>query len=64
MIDHVWTVICSRAVIDADSNILSLQSIIEQIEISLATRSRKYNFSLFLKYIIRNMTIVIILSFN
>jgi hypothetical protein len=33
MIDHVWTVVCSRAVIDKNSNNVSLQNIIEQITI-------------------------------
>lgn len=33
MIDHVWTVVCSRAVIDRESNNVSLQNIIEQINI-------------------------------
>jgi hypothetical protein len=31
MINHVWTIVCSRAVIDRDSNNLSLQNIIDQI---------------------------------
>jgi len=31
MIDHVWTVVCSRAVTDPASNSVSLESIIEQI---------------------------------
>lgn len=33
MIDHVWTVVCSRAVIDRESNNVSLQNVIEQITI-------------------------------
>jgi hypothetical protein len=33
MIDHVWTVVCSRAVIDRDSNNVSLQNVIEQLRI-------------------------------
>jgi hypothetical protein len=33
MIEHVWTVICSRAVVDGDSNIVSLQNVIEQINV-------------------------------
>jgi hypothetical protein len=33
MIDHVWTVVCSRAVVDSESNNISLQDVIEQIEI-------------------------------
>ena len=34
MIDHVWTVVCSRAVIDQDSNNVSLQNVVEQLNIS------------------------------
>jgi hypothetical protein len=33
MIDHVWTVLCSRAVIDKNSNNVSIQNVIEQITI-------------------------------
>lgn len=33
MINHVWTVACSRAVIDVKSNNVSLQNVIEQINI-------------------------------
>jgi len=33
MIDHVWTVICSRAVIDKESNNVSLQNVLEQFNI-------------------------------
>lgn len=33
MIDHVWTVVCSRAVIDRNSNNVSLQNVIEQVTI-------------------------------
>ena len=33
MIDHVWTVVCSRAVIDRESNNVSIQNVIEQITI-------------------------------
>ncbi len=33
MIDHVWTVICSRAVIDRDSNNVSIQNVIEQLTV-------------------------------
>jgi hypothetical protein len=31
MIDHVWTVVCSRAVIDRSSNNVSLQTVLEQL---------------------------------
>jgi hypothetical protein len=34
MIDHVWTVICSRSVIDRDSNNISLHNVLEQITIA------------------------------
>jgi hypothetical protein len=34
MIHHVWTVVCSRAVIDRDSNNVSLQNVVEQLTIS------------------------------
>jgi hypothetical protein len=34
MIDHVWTVACSRAVIDQASNNVSLESVIEQLAIA------------------------------
>ena len=33
MIDHVWTVICSRAVIDKESNNFSLQNVLEKVTI-------------------------------
>ena len=33
MIDHIWTVVCSRAVIDRDSNSVSLENVIEQLNI-------------------------------
>jgi hypothetical protein len=33
MIDHIWTVLCSRAVIDRDSNNVSLQNVLEQINL-------------------------------
>lgn len=38
MIDHVWTVVCSQAIIDRDSNNVSLQSVIEQITIADAPK--------------------------
>ncbi len=34
MIDHVWTVLCSRSVIDVDSNSVSIQDVIEQITVN------------------------------
>ena len=33
MIDHVWTVLCSRAVVDKTSNNVSLQNVIEQLAV-------------------------------
>jgi hypothetical protein len=34
MIDHIWTVACKRAIVDADSNNVSLQSVLEQIVVN------------------------------
>ncbi|MEA3344807.1 MAG: hypothetical protein U9Q78_00935 [Chloroflexota bacterium] len=33
MIDHVWTVVCSRSVIDRDSNNVCLLNVLEQITV-------------------------------
>ena len=33
MIEHIWTVICSRAIIDKDSNNVSLQNVLEEFKI-------------------------------
>ncbi len=33
MIEHVWSVLCSRSVIDQDSNNVSIQNVIEEIEV-------------------------------
>jgi hypothetical protein len=33
MIDHVWTVICSRSIIDRDTNNVSIYNVIEQINV-------------------------------
>ena len=33
MIDHVWTVLCSQAIIDGESNTMSIQNVLEQITI-------------------------------
>jgi len=38
VIDHVWTVVCSHAVIDKDSNNVSLHNIIEQLNIKAEPR--------------------------
>ncbi len=34
MVKHVWTVICSRAVIDRESNNVSLENVLERIRIN------------------------------
>ena len=34
MMQHVWTVLCSRSVIDPDTNNMSLQNVIEQLTVS------------------------------
>ena len=34
MIEHVWTVLCSRSVIDVETNNVSIQDVIEQISIN------------------------------
>ncbi len=34
MIDHVWTVVCASSVIDQDSNQVSIQNVIDQINIA------------------------------
>ena len=41
MIDHVWTVLCSHAVIDRDSNNVSLLDVIEQLNIRDRSSSEK-----------------------
>lgn len=33
MIEHVWTVVCRQAVVDKESNTMSLQAVLENIEI-------------------------------
>jgi len=33
MIEHVWTVVCSRVVIDRESNNASLQNVVDQINV-------------------------------
>src|SRR3990172_12916422 len=33
MIDHVWTVLCSRSVIDIETNNVSIQDVIEKLNI-------------------------------
>lgn len=35
MIRHVWTVLCSNVVIDRDSNNVSLQDVIEQVQVTI-----------------------------
>lgn len=34
MINHVWSVLCSRAVVDRDSNNVSLENIFEQFQVN------------------------------
>ena len=34
MIEHVWTVVCSKSVIDSQSNVISLLEVLEQINIT------------------------------
>ena len=34
MIHHVWTVLCSRALIDRDSNNISIHNVLEQLNIA------------------------------
>jgi hypothetical protein len=38
LIDHVWTVVCSRSVIDRDTNNISIQNVLEQITVSAPPR--------------------------
>jgi hypothetical protein len=38
MIDHVWSVLCSQAIIDAESKNLSIHNVIEQLQISEAPK--------------------------
>ena len=47
MIDHVWTVLCSRAVVDHMSNNVSIQNVIEQIVIKESpTPNGRLNYSM------------------
>jgi hypothetical protein len=39
MINHIWTVICSKSIIDRESNNISLSNVLEQINI---TRSAEF----------------------
>jgi hypothetical protein len=34
MLEHIWSVLCSRSIIDSDTNNVSIQDIIEQITIN------------------------------
>ena len=34
MIEHIWSVLCSRSVIDSESNNVSIQDVVEQININ------------------------------
>ena len=38
MIDHIWTVVCSRSVIDRESNNISIQNILEQVTVNGPSR--------------------------
>jgi hypothetical protein len=34
MIEHIWTILCSRSIIDSETNNVSIQDVIEQISIN------------------------------
>jgi hypothetical protein len=34
VIDHIWTVVCSRSVIDRESNNISIQNVLEQVTVN------------------------------
>jgi hypothetical protein len=34
MIEHIWSILCSRAVIDSETNNVSIQDVIEQITVN------------------------------
>jgi len=34
MLEHIWSVLCSRSVIDSETNNVSIQDVIEQITIN------------------------------
>lgn len=36
MIDHVWTVVCSKSVVDQESNNITLMDVVEQINAAVA----------------------------
>ena len=38
MIDHVWSLVCSRAVVDTESNNISIQNILERITVDAEPR--------------------------
>ncbi len=38
MIDHIWTVLCLRAVIDTDSQNVSIQNVLEQLNLTAEPR--------------------------
>jgi hypothetical protein len=33
MVEHIWTVLCSHAVVDKDTNNVSLHNVIEQVNV-------------------------------
>jgi len=39
MIDHIWTVLCLRAVIDVDSQNVSIQNVLEQLNLTVESGS-------------------------
>jgi hypothetical protein len=38
MIDHVWSVLCNRAIIDAESKNMSIHDVVEQLQITEAPK--------------------------
>lgn len=38
MLKHIWTVLCSRSIIDAETNNISLVDVIEQVELKKAPK--------------------------
>jgi hypothetical protein len=34
MIDHIWSVLCSRSIVDSETNTVSIHDVIEQIKIN------------------------------
>ena len=40
MIDHIWTVLCLRAVIDVDSQNVSIQNVLEELNLTVESGVR------------------------